>query len=569
MDRNPVEVGGVQVAVANASTIMYEVNTFFAMLKVNDALLRIARAITGRCRRASEAEQDRDWWLKESREIYRAVVGPLLDELAAYSPKDGYGTELVMQAIENAALPLLDASTEAHAPRVKSDLQLVEEHLQVAFEKLREKIVARAGDPAQLALLQQLGRHTFREWFKDHAGYALRRRLEALVVNEQRSVPKKFTENDYSLFMMLGMELGCHQDELDAILVAEDEWESLADSRFSYDFWINSKGWRLGWYECDTEAKAILFAVTLMEKRIKAKEDRKEERRRKSASFQLELANSWTHRRGYFCALCDELTEWQSASINSKVTNTEHLKYCKKHAQVSKKANQSNGSYLNLIRKILIEANKDFSYLRRFLCDTNEVWAEAVRHINSCRSCSGQGHTTYACLDPSANIFTSLMAFHANVRKVAARLRDGYCDIRACTILDAVQNGEIAKNAAHRLGFVTDKAAGQYGNLALVWLYHQGFRGAELSRRAGVWPNAISERLRSLRGIFDFSPERDKELIAFPFDDFDINGPNVVKFLSGSGNWRHTEDKYRHLISRWRPVVEHHRHTGSSSEPLI
>ena len=52
MDGNPVQVSEAQARNDSAQTIAYTVNTFFAMLKVNDALRRIARKISGGTRSA-------------------------------------------------------------------------------------------------------------------------------------------------------------------------------------------------------------------------------------------------------------------------------------------------------------------------------------------------------------------------------------------------------------------------------------------------------------------------------------------------------------------------------------
>jgi hypothetical protein len=202
------------------------------------------------------------------------------------------------------------------------------------------------------------------------------------------------------------------------------------------------------------------------------------------------------------------------------------------------------------VATILLEAHKDPEYKRRFFtnADERELLTELVDHTNSCSFCSGRALQS-KCLDSSSRYFAPLMAFHANVRKVANKLANSYYNSIAVMVDDAVQSGGSVREIAHYYGLRSGKAIGQYSGLALARLLYQRASGVEIAARLGISPSAVTQRRADLVGCFDFSSRRNPCLIWWPFDA-DARD-TLLKFPTRAlgDEWRHSSSEYRHLAS--------------------
>lgn len=538
------------------STIFHAVNTFLAMLKVNDALLRISRTISDRRRRAAECGSDQRWWPDLNRDLHKKYVVPLIEELTAFQPKDGYDSNATMFAVQKTASALTLANKEVPLPPIRSELQLVEDYLQPAFSRLATKIGGQGADLVRVAILGEIAKDTFREWLKKGSGRELVSYLERLVATEPRLPPKLRITDDQSLFGMPGVVVELSREDAEKwgafeedALTEEDAWETQADS-VSYSM-VELTARKLGWYECETEAKSILLAVNLAQQRLDGK--------RTSGSHKASL-QTW-----HFCELCDGLVELSGHEAVAAASKSS--RFCKTHSSARSRSGKSPGHEVSwYISTLLQEAYKDPDYKRRFVegLDDGELLAEIVDHTNACDFCSGRSIRP-ECLDPSKRYFAGLMAFHANVRKVAHKIANSYYSSIAWMIDRAVQEGRCAREYMGSYRLDTDKAVGQYSGLALARLLFQKVTGVEIAARLGISPSAVSQRRSALTGCFDFAPRRNPSLVWWPFDD--IAGNSIIKFPAralGEG-WRHSTGEYHHLARPSGAFRETHLRVARSS----
>lgn len=507
------------------------------MLKVSDALMRVSRTIRDRRRRAGENGSDERWWPALNHELNEKYIVPLMDELAAFHPKGGYDRDAAMAPLREASATLINLKDEAPLPSIKTDGQLIEAHLEPAIALLCDR---RAEDASRDGLMHEILRCKPRERFKNEAGRDLVSCLENLVASEPRSVPQMRTTDDISMLGMPGMVVEMSREEAEAwgfceenSLSEEDAWESQADL-VSYSA-VKLTGLKLGWYECDTQAKAILFAATFLQQRM---EERAPSR------------NEQKLRRSHFCELCDELAAPARHDDKPTASVRENQPFCRLHMNSRSRSGKSPGEISWFVSTVLQEASKDPGYKRRFLVDSDghQLLGEILDHTNACDFCSGRALQP-KCLDPSKRYFAGLMAFHANVRKVAYKLANSHYNSVAWMIDRAVQDGRSAKEFMGYYRLDTEKAIGQYSGLALARLLFQRVSGVEIATRLGVSPSAVSQRRAALTGCFDFAPRRNPSLIWWPFDD--IVGDNVLKFPSRAlgDEWRHSSSEYRRLAS--------------------
>ncbi|MBD8526218.1 hypothetical protein [Pseudomarimonas arenosa] len=485
------------------------VNTLLGSIRVNDALLRISRTIGARRRRAKEQGSGHTWWPKLNQDLRREHIDPLREDLFHLAMRDRYASFIVENALNELQSFLKQEDAPGSAPGHKSDLRLVDEFLQPIFESLRALVTpAFIGEsPADTdggeAIIRELERMTLRQWFELDAGASLERLLQHLVLAECYSA--SCVEDGRSLFERFGPGHGAS---------------------------------RIRWNESGIDA--LLVAVAFVRERFESRLHR-----RRSAE---------NGGRTYFCELCDELTQWMSNERDASAAGSGSKRYCERHASTDRQLYQSDvlkrREFEWIYSMVLLEAKGDAGYKERFLQATGSRRLDLIEHTESCRFCSGRPFET-ECFDPSKDDFPSLMAFHANARKVAYSLAQSLHDGRAFLIDEAVQRGEDVRQCATGYRLDTGKALGQRCGLALAHLMLQGKRGSEIAEHLRISASAVSQRKTGLRGSFDFNPERQLELVWWPFDD--IAGPDIVKFPSRpmGWDWRHSEDEYHHLV---RPV---------------
>lgn len=510
-----------------APEIAEAVTTFVALLRVSDALVHVSRTIGARRRRAKEQGSSQVWWPDLNRELIREHIDPLHEDLLCLEASARHSAAVALDVLLEARSALEQAESSRPIPGHKSDLRLVEECLQPLFETLQEVVALDIGDELSkdphggAVLVREIGRRSLREWFEHDEGAELGALLEYLVLGE--------------------CETEAYHDGLYRNLFER------ADDRF-----LCSLGERhVRWNESAIEA--LLVAIDVVRQRMDAKQTRKRRRDTPAAT--------------YFCELCDELTQRMFNECASSTAGTGSTRYCERHASGDRHLYQSDvlkrREFHWLHAMVLAEAKNDASYKDRFL-PANARRVNVAEHTDSCFFCSGRPFET-ECFNPASEYFSSLMAFHANVRKVAYLLAHGYHDGRAFLLDEAAQRGDSVKEAAHGYRLNTDKAVGQHSGLALARLLGQGKKGSEIAACLGISPSAVSQRKASLRGAFDFSSERHMELVWWPFDD--IGGSDVAKFPSRplGWDWRHSEDEYRHLSRAGQPQRNDHCRAGSSS----
>lgn len=499
-----VSIGWPELATDCDSEIAEAINTLVGLLRVNDALIRVSRTIGARRRRAREQGSDQAWWPELNSELLREHIVPLQEDVLRLAMRDRYASFVVANALQRIRAFLEQTEPSQPTPGHSSDMRLVEDCLQPIFEMLPAVTASsvRDGSPEDHnggeAVLRKLHRLTLRQWFEIEGGADLERLLQSLVLAEYYTA-----------------------DCVDRTKLFE---------RSDKDCCANPVRWN------ESGVDALLIAVGLVRQRIEGKQRRKRE--------------SESVTRVYFCELCDELTQWMLNERDPLVAGTGSRRYCERHASTDRHLYQSDSlkrrEFEWTYAMVLDEAERDAGYKGRFLRPTDPHRTEVVEHTSACQFCSGRPYE-HACFDPSKSYFRSLLAYHANARKVAYALAHSHHDGRAFLLDEAVQRGDDLREAAKGYRLHTSKAAGQHFGVSLARLLRQGMKGSEVADQLGISPSAVSQRKASLRGAFDFSAERHMELIWWPFDD--IGGPDVMKFPSRplGWEWRHSDDEYRHL----------------------
>ena len=501
------------------------VNTFLIMIRVNDVLVRISRKV--RARKSRTSGSHRNWWPNLRFELLAEVVEPLLMDLNEFRLAGGYAAEVALGVLEE-AVTYLQRPDPVHPPRERLDMQLVDEYLQPVFETLRDEVASNGWrdllrDPhSSTTLIDELTHRTLRKWFDFDGGEELERLLQHLVSGEY------YAENYVGGLVPNLFER--------------------ARERFS-----KSPARNIRWDE--SGVNAVLHAVALVRERIQAKRTRGREGARSE--------------NVYFCELCDGLTQRMSNECDPSKVDACSKRYCELHASGDRNLYRSDilkrRGFDWLYKMILLEAHRDSAYRKRFLATADLDCPDFLGHISSCPFCSGRPFER-ECFDPSRKHFASLMAFHANARKVAYQLADRYHNGRAYLIDEAVQRGEDAEGAAAEYQLDTFKAVGQHRGLALARLLHQRIEDSEIAVRLGISPSAVSQRKKKLSGSFDFANGRDMELVWWPFDD--ISGPDIARFPTRAlgESWRHSAHEYRHLaIAPASNTLRHQRRVASLS----
>lgn len=544
---------------ASDSRVFRAINTLFAELKVSDALLRIARTISDKRRRASESNSSQRWWPEFNRELSEMYIAPLLEEFAEIRPTHGYLHNPVDARLRAANSVLLGCVEETPLPTAKTDGQLIDEYLEPALSLLCESIEERESGTPQGALALQICQIKPRDALKSGAGRELIAMLEQLVEGEPRSAPPLRVTRDESMFGLPGVSVEMTHEEAaefglgteeDAVSL-EDVWESQPDIISFVELPLLSR--RLGWFECETAAKSVLLATCMLQQRIEAKRARRQ-------SADLGPTN-YSH-----------LPIEQDDPRSSPRTFAEPIALPCSSGQTRPRRStgeQRGTDFSFIVMTALQEGAGDLGFRHRFFSGLGLSADEGslLDHTSSCPFCSGRALKA-SCLDPNHHNFAELFAYHANIRKVATKLANSHHASGIAWALDeAVQRGQSLREVGRFYGLQTDKAIGQHSGLALARLLHQKVGGAEAAARLGISPSAVSQRRSALTGCFDFALNRHWALRWWPFDD--IAGANVIKFPTRAfgSNWRHAPAEYEHLRSGPKLISAHLRTGNSSSLP--
>ncbi len=483
---------------------------FLCFLRVADTLVRISRVIGDRRRRAHESGSAQRWWPHLNRRLIREELIPLIDDLAdldeSCSHLDGAPLDVLRQTLEY----LAQETPDRKLPRYRTARGLVDQYLTPLLASLIETIEeeedpTQLGDPSGgVALVAQIKERPIREWL-ERDGARLEELLQWLVLGEYYT-DEHCDHRKPNLFDRARRRASLRSSP------AESVWDEAA-------------------------LEALLVSVGAAREHFTSK---------------LQLRNERAGRpEAVFCELCDELTQRVAHGPQVSLADSGSARFCSRHASGERGLYQRdalNRERFELLRcSVLAEARRDPSYRQRLLDTRSDLYEDLVSHICTCPYCGGHPLMP-PCFATSSHLLPKLLAYHANVRKLSYRLAASHnSDARSGLILEAVQRGEIAKDAALAWRLPTDKAAGQHAGLALAWLVHQRLGGAEIALRLGVSQSAVSQRKRGLSGCYDFAPDRCLELRWWPFDD--IVGADIARFPSGSlgATWRHSSDEYIQL----------------------
>lgn len=561
MSENPSPVVALARRLPSASDLLVfrSINTLFAELKVSDALLRIARTISDKRRRASESNSSQRWWPEFNRELSETYIAPLLEELAEFRPTHGYLHSPVDARLNAANSVLLGCVEETPLPTATTDWQLIDEYLEPALWLLCESIEERESGTPQGALALRVRQIKPREALKSGAGRELIAMLEQLVEGEPRSTPPQLVTRDDSMFGLPGVSVEMTHEEAaefglgieEYAVSLEEVWESQADIISFVELPLLSR--RLGWFECETAAKSVLLATSMLQQRIEAKRARRQSADLGPTHYS-HLPVEQDEPRGSPRTFA-EPTASQSSSGRTRPRRST--------------GEQRGTDFSFIVMTALQEGAGDLGFRHRFFSGLGRSADESslLDHTRSCPFCSGRALKP-SCLNPKNHHFAELFAYHANIRKIATKLANSHHATGIAWALDeAVQRGQSLREVGRFYGLQTDKAIGQHSGLALARLLHQKVGGAEAAARLGISPSAVSQRRSALTGCFDFAPNRHWALRWWPFDD--IAGAYVIKFPTRAfgSNWRHAPAEYEHLASVTRSVSAHLRIGSSSSLP--
>ena len=514
------------------------VNTFLTVIRVNDVLVRISRKIRARKGKASGSYQD--WWPHLRLELLVEVVEPLLIDLNEFRLAGGYAADAALGVLEEIVAYLQRPDT-VHPPRERSDMQLVDEYLQPVFEALQLEIAPDeyqqfgSDTPNGGRFLHELTRRTLREWFAQDGGVELGLRLHCAGAVEFAG---HFVDDDiaqvlFEKYRKRLLNLPANQSR------AESPRRPKSSSRTDR----KSKR-RLRWNASGIEA--VRTAVSLAHRRTALRDDK--------AHKELRRGNV------YFCELCDRLTQKVTNHGALSTDGVGSARYCENHAlsggTLYQRDHPRKTEFEWLHHLVLREAEHDRDFRRRLTESSNESLARAFEHTNLCQCFLCSDKENIEIIMPSDKDFVSLMAFHANARKIAYALAQAWHDSGAIIIDGIVQRGSTLA-AAGESACLNAKEAGQRNGLAIARLLHQGTAVPKIAARLGISERAVYQRKAGFRGSYDFSPGRSQHLTWWPFGA--LAEPNTLTFSRVASKWRHCEDEYDHLALNAR----NHRRVAS------
>lgn len=518
--------------------IAHSATAFLSMTRASDALESVTRTIARRRRRKSaDASSSQTWWPTLRRKLLDQHIRPLYDELTSLEIAERYDVADAVRALGEMQTALACATPPKHLPGgYKSDMRLADEYLQPIFTTLREAIkvadwpVGMNDLHGGIALIEEIDLYTLREWSENPGGVAyLKEKVEHLILCEYYA-----DEDSPSVFDR-----------------AEDERQYLSSKQFE-TFQPN-----VNWNKPGLE---VLHAV------IEAIEERLYADKRRSEDRQGARPNQ------YFCELCDQLAQKVLNEAESPASRTGDARYCANHLPGSVPYRRDFPKKLTFemyVSAILSEASHDPGYLSRVFDKSNPNFDDVIAHIGSCSFCKGNFYAK-SCLDPTSDLFTSLICLHANARRVAHAMSRNSCDFARAVLIDEdMQRGVSAEGAAANYGLHTKKAVGQHLILAVARMTHEGHKVPEIAGRIGVTASAIYKLKSRLIGCVDLSLDRCFLLRWWPFGGID-DDPYIVKFFTPSSRekWRHHETEYGYLTHiHGRASKIYRRATSSSRRP--
>lgn len=560
VDAVPFDIEWPQVSDTCDRRISEALYTFLALLRASEAVADVELVASSWKPRAKDAGQDRALWAEQSRSLMSAYVNPARENLFDLELRDRYSAGLAHSLLDEVQQYLRQPECARDLPRCMTGVELIEYYLQPVFDSLQDVIAP--DDWSRLledqhggaALLDRLAVMTLRQWFEMDGGRELEQLLQYLVLGEYEI--EEYQGGNY-----------------------RNLFESAEDR---LDLETNKEHIRWNGAGVDALLSVILFI-----------------RRR---CLRVERVPGQREPKGfrYFCELCDEKTERIANEDDPSKSGTGNVRYCAKHVSGRRDSRykadlpkKEDFDWLYVL--VLQEARRDEGYRRRISNISGRLLTLAFGHTEccECRLCvdrathpsgwailldhrsqtslfwtSDDGSRTHmSASDLCLNEFQSLIAFHANVRKVAYQLAQSNLHFLSSQIDEEFKKcGDFAA-ALDTFPPMNKKLLGRHNTISIVRLLREGYTKSEVAEKVNLSPSAITQRVEKLEGCFDYAPERDPQLRAWPMCLGCIDGPHIAKFRIPSLDfeWRHSEDEYRHLAPYRRAVSNSQRRMGMSS----
>ncbi|MDL1869086.1 winged helix-turn-helix transcriptional regulator [Gammaproteobacteria bacterium PRO6] len=536
------------------------VYTFLALLRASEAVADVELVASSWKPRAKDAGQDRALWAEQSRSLMSAYVNPARENLFDLELRDRYSAGLAHSLLDEVQQYLRQPECARDLPRCMTGVELIEYYLQPVFDSLQDVIAP--DDWSRLledqhggaVLLDRLAVMTLRQWFEMDGGRELERLLQYLVLGEYE-IEEYQSGNYRNLFESA-------EDRLD----------------------LETNKEHICWNDAGVDA--LLSVIPVVRRRC----------------LKVERIPSQREPKGfrYFCELCDEKTERIANECDPSKSGMGNVRYCAKHVS----GRRGSRYKVDLLQKedfdrlyilVLQEARRDEKYRRRISKISGNLLTLAFGHTEccECRLCvdratlpcawgvflnfrsrsshfwmSPQGSREHmSAADLSNDDFHSLMAFHANARKMAYQLAQSDLHSLSSELDEELKRRGDFAAALDTFPSMNKKLLGRHNTISIVRLLREGYTKSEVAEKVNLSPSAITQRVEKLEGCFDYAPERDPQLRAWPMCLGCIDGPHIAKFRIPSLDfeWRHSEDEYRHLAPYRRAVSNSQRRMGMSS----
>lgn len=536
------------------------VYTFLAMLRASEAVADVALLAHSRRPRAKSGGQDRGLWMDQNRSLMSFSINSARDNLFDLSCNDRYSAWPAFILLDEADEYLRQPESALELPSFMVGVELIECYLQSVFDSLQD-VIAPDDWPKLLedqhggaVLLDRLAVMTLRQWFEMDGGQELERLLQYLVLGEYEI--EEYQNGSY-----------------------RNLFES-AEGRLN----LGTDKEHIRWN--DAGVGAFLSVIPFVRQRC----------------FKVELAPGEREPKGfrYFCELCDGKTERIANECDPSKSGTGNSRYCAKHVS----GRQGSRYKPDLLQKeefdwlyilVLREAQRDEKYRRRISNISGRLLTLAFGHTEccECRLCvdrathpcswgmlrnfrsqtshvwtSSQGSREHmSASDLTFKEFHSLLAFHANARKVAYEIARSNLHTLSSEIDEEFKKCGDFVAVLDTLPSMNKKLLGRHNTISIIRLLHEGHTKSETAEKLGLSPSAITQRVEKLEGCFDLAAERDPQLRAWPLELGYMDGLHIARFRLPPMDfeWRHSESEYRHLKPYRRAAPNSHRRAGRSS----
>lgn len=536
------------------------VNTFLALLRTSEAVADVELMASSRKPGARTAGQDCTLWEERNRSLMSAYVNFARENLFDLELRDRYSAGLAHSLLDEVQEHLRQAGCARELPSCTTGVELIERYLQPVFDSLQD-VIAPDDWPRLLedqhsgaVLLDRLAVMTLRQWFEMDGGQELEQLLQYLVLGE-------YEIEEY--------QNGSYRNLFES---AEGRLNREADKEY------------IRWNDAGVDA--LLSVIPFVRQRC----------------FKVEMVPSEREPKGfrYFCELCDSLTERIANECDASKSGTGNGRYCAKHVSGRKGSRYKQ----DLLQKedfdwlyilVLREAQRDEKYRRRITNISGRLLTLAFGHTEccECRLCvdrathpcawgmlrnfssqtsrvwtSSQGSREHmSAFDLTFQEFHSLLAFHANARKVACEIARSNLHTLSSEIDEEFKKCGDFVAALDTLPSMNKKLLGRHNTISIIRLLHEGYTKSETAEKLGLSPSAITQRVEKLEGCFDLAAERDPQLRVWSLELGYADGPHIARFRLPPMDfeWRHSESEYRHLKLYRRAAPNSQRRAGRPS----